>query len=424
MKQKAACVLILLSFIFCILYAKPVEGQSQNNLVINADGTVTPSTAPIQKEGDSYTLTGDVIGSISILKSDLIFNGNGYSLIAIGDLRHGREGLTVGLDAYSSPPVLTGATNVTIKNLNVNGGIFGISFINTTNSTITNNTVTGTGNGYYSIQQQSAGIYLERGNMNVVKGNTISNNYNGIICVETTNNLIVENRIAGCTNPWGSSVGLAFWDAPNNRVYHNNFLYNEVNAYGGVTVGVVGTAPLANNSWSNGFPDGGNYWSDYKTKYPNAAELNGSGIGDVAYQIDANNQDGYPLLEPFNSTLYAIRTSPPKIAISTLADQTYNDSNVPLLFTTNKEIEWAGYSLDGQSNVTLSGNGTLTNVPNGVHTVTVYANDTFGNMGAETFSFAVAVPEVFPVAAVVAVLGMSAVAVGVGLAVYFKRRRR
>ena len=295
--------------------------------------------------------------------------------------------------------------------------------INTVNSLVTNNTVTGTGNAYYSIQQQSAGIYVERGNSNVVKGNKLSSNYNGIIFVESTDNLVVENRIAGCSNSWGSSVGLAFWDASGNKVYHNNFLYNEVNAYGGVTVGVVGTAPIANNSWSNGFPDGGNYWGNYKTKYPTTKELNGSGIGDIAYQIDDNNQDRYPLLEPFNITLYAIRTSPPKIAISTLPDQTFNNSNVPLLFTTDKQIEWAGYNLYRQSNVTINGNETLTDLSNGVHTVTIYANDTFGNMTSETFSFTVSEPDAFPFAAVAAVLGLSAVVVGVGLVVYFKRWR-
>ncbi len=135
--KKSATVTFLILAVLTMVCIPPLKAQTstQNLITINADGTITPSTALILQEGDVYTLTGDVTGSISILKSNIIFNGNACSLIAIGDLRHGREGLTVGLNAYSTPPTLTGATNVTVKNLKVNGGIFGISLVNTVNST-------------------------------------------------------------------------------------------------------------------------------------------------------------------------------------------------------------------------------------------------------------------------------------------------
>ncbi len=41
-----------------------------------------------------------------------------------------------------------------------------------------------------------------------------------------------------------------------------------------------------------------------------------------------------------------------------------------------------GYSLDGEMNVTIAGNTTLTGVLDGSHHIVVYANDTAGNMGA------------------------------------------
>jgi len=48
------------------------------------------------------------------------------------------------------------------------------------------------------------------------------------------------------------------------------------------------------NVWDNGSV--GNYWSDYLTKYPNAAETDGSGVWNTPYVIDTNNTDHYPFV--------------------------------------------------------------------------------------------------------------------------------
>jgi len=86
-----------------------------------------------------------------------------------------------------------------------------------------------------------------------------------------------------------------------------------------------------------------------------------------------------------------------------------------------KPVNWMGYSLDGQETVVVAGNTTIDGLTNGVHNVTVYAKDTFENMGAsETFSFSVEVP--FPITLVVAPVASVAV-VGAVLAIYFKKRK-
>jgi N-acetylneuraminic acid mutarotase len=122
---------------------------------------------------------------------------------------------------------------------------------------------------------------------------------------------------------------------------------------------------------------------------------------------------------------YLLETTPPKISVQSLLNQTYNESSVPLVFTIDKPVNWVGYSLDGEQNVTVTGNCTVANMTNGLHTITVYANDTFGNVGAsETITFNVAKPEPFPTATVAAVSGASAVVVVVaGLFIYFKKRK-
>jgi len=115
-------------------------------------------------------------------------------------------------------------------------------------------------------------------------------------------------------------------------------------------------------------------------------------------------------------------TVPPVVQVVSPVSQMYNGSSVSLVFTVNKPVNWMGYSLDGQDNLTVAGNATLSGLTNGVHNITVYAKDTFGNVGAsETVSFSVEVP--FPTILVIVPI-VSVAVVGVGVLVYFKKRKR
>jgi hypothetical protein len=131
---------------------------------------------------------------------------------------------------------------------------------------------------------------------------------------------------------------------------------------------------------------------------------------------------------------YVLEHIPPKISLLSPVNQTYNEPNVSLVFMVDKAVNWTGYSLDGQQNVTITGNSPLTNstvtnvtisnMTSGLHSITVYANDTFGNVGAsETISFTVAKPESFPTT-LVAVASVASVAlIGVILLIYFRKRK-
>jgi hypothetical protein len=115
---------------------------------------------------------------------------------------------------------------------------------------------------------------------------------------------------------------------------------------------------------------------------------------------------------------------PPIISITSPEKANYATSDVSLSFVVNKLANWVGYSLDGQQNVTITGNATLTGLSNGLHNITVYANDTFGNMGAsETATFTVAKPEPFPTALVATAFDASAAVACLGLLLYFKKRK-
>jgi len=118
--------------------------------------------------------------------------------------------------------------------------------------------------------------------------------------------------------------------------------------------------------------------------------------------------------------------SPPQISYLSLENGTFLSSNISLNFTLSKPSQWIGYSLDGQANVTIVGNTTLTGLTNGSHTLTIYANDTYCNTATpKTVTFVITKPEPFPTATVAVILGaVVVVGVSVVLLVYLKRHKR
>jgi len=70
------------------------------------------------------------------------------------------------------------------------------------------------------------------------------------------------------------------WGVSNNTIYHNNFVNNTAQAQ---DASVDSANPI--NVWDDGYPFGGNYWSDYLTRYPNTNEINHAGIGDATYVL-------------------------------------------------------------------------------------------------------------------------------------------
>jgi hypothetical protein len=75
-------------------------------------------------------------------------------------------------------------------------------------------------------------------------------------------------------------------------------------------------------------------------------------------------------------------TTPPAICILSPENKTFASNHVPLIFTVNEPTSRICYSLDHQPNVTITQNTTLIGLLDGTHEITLYANDTSGNMGA------------------------------------------
>ncbi|MGD6852807.1 MAG: Kelch repeat-containing protein [Candidatus Bathyarchaeia archaeon] len=108
---------------------------------------------------------------------------------------------------------------------------------------------------------------------------------------------------------------------------------------------------------------------------------------------------------------------PPKISILYPTNCTITNTSFLLQFVSNKQIQLSSYSLDGQLNVSIAGNTTLTGLSSGTHNITVYVNDNFGNVGkSETVTFGIAKPvEPLPTIVVIAVVLAVVIVVGVGL---------
>jgi len=160
-----------------------------------------------------------------------------------------RQDMAVPLDAGWI--ALINCTRITVKNLSLTNNGQGMLLAYTTNSAITKNNIT--------------------------------NNIHGIYLSGSSNNTINENNIKA-----NAGNGIYLYYSSNNTFSHNNFTNNINQVYN------VGDSI---NVWDDGVE--GNYWSDYEDRYPNAIELNGSGIWDTPYVIDGKNQDNYPVVPEF-----------------------------------------------------------------------------------------------------------------------------
>lgn len=137
------------------------------------------------------------------------------------------------------------------------------------------------------IQNNRYGIYLSSSTGNRIDSNNFTANWAAIVLSSSMNNYVRGNLVQNSSN-----VGVSISSSANNTLYYNNFLNN---AYQ-VSIYPSGYA----NTWDNGYPGGGNFWSNYadidifKGPYQN---ITGSdGIFDRPYRINADNRDRYPFV--------------------------------------------------------------------------------------------------------------------------------
>ena len=138
------------------------------------------------------------------------------------------------------------------------------------------------------------GIFLYCGHNNSISHNVIYNSTECGLCVGnwTTNNTIAHNDLVGNGN---IGIGFDIWgywsETRDNHIHHNNIVGNKRQAIDN-----------GSNEWDNGYPSGGNHWSDYSGEDsfhgPDQDIPGADGIGDTPYVIDNDTADRYPLMDP------------------------------------------------------------------------------------------------------------------------------
>lgn len=260
------CILIIAMIgvgFYLFIFSDPVE-KEYNLIRILSDGTLSPKTNSIHKDGNIYTFSNDFYGQIIVDTSNIIIDGAGHTLhgqyngtrtdawvIGQGPEQNASAiPWTIGIDLAREE-----CSNLTVKNLKIKNFYIAM-YLWTSNNIIINNT----------FSESIVGILLS-GDSNTLIRNYISNNEEGIFF--------------GVNTPGNDPLNII--------MNLNSFVENDVQFSGCFCE--ESNTDEAVHTWDNGKQ--GNYWSDY-----NGKDENNDGIGDTPYIIDSLNQDRYPLMEP------------------------------------------------------------------------------------------------------------------------------
>ncbi|HVP17299.1 MAG TPA: NosD domain-containing protein [candidate division Zixibacteria bacterium] len=302
------------------------RAQAPQTVFINSDGSVSPSSAPISNVGHNdtytfYTLNGNIsyptYNGIIVERNKIIIDGNGYSVQ--GNNNGNLYDQSVGLN-------LTDMSNVLIENANIENFHNGIYLYDSNSNSITDDHATANEEGIYldssshntvsgntatGQTSNASGIYLVYSNYDTVVGNNATANVVGIVLLSSNNNTVSDNSatansvgidfysssnntVSGNDASANSGDGIYLDSSSNNKIYHNNFVNNKLQA----------ANSNSTNVWDDGYPSGGNYWSDYNgTDFfsgPYRNVTGSDGISDTPYVVDANNTDEYPLMGGFS----------------------------------------------------------------------------------------------------------------------------
>jgi len=252
------------------LYSSLYNSVSGNNITNNGHGIRLDSSSNNSVSGNNITNNGYGIG---------LYESSNNNTISGNNVTNNEYGVYL---SFSSNNNTISGNNITANNHD------GVCLDSSSNNSVSGNNITA---------NNHAGVSLGSSNNNSLSGNNITNNGHGIrLYYSSNNNTISGNNIAN------NGDGIYLYYSSNNKFYHNDFIDNTQQVY----FYASGYA----NVWDDGYPSGGNYWSDYTGvdlySGPNQDTPGSDGIGDTPYLIEAGNQDRYPLMNPYVPTYLTI----------------------------------------------------------------------------------------------------------------------
>jgi parallel beta-helix repeat protein len=309
---------------------------------IKADGSIEPKEIrahiPISTvDNVTYTFTGDIEkASIVVERDNVTVDGAGYTL------QTDWSGANVGF-------TLSNLRNVTIKNTKIIDFDIAIYLESTFQSVISGNTITG----YWSGTDRGIALYSSSNN-SIVGNNATQIRFGVGLYSSSDRNNITHNTFTNCV--CGMEI-YHLYSSCNNSFYNNNFI-------GSLFKQVLNEESL--NTWDNGYPSGGNYWSNYKGtdlySGPYQNVTGSDGIGDTPYVIDANNTDDYPLMGAFSDFNVARGVDVQVVSNSIVSDFQFNGTAI--LFNVSGVNGTTGFCNVRVPTALL--NGTLTVLVNGI----------------------------------------------------------
>ena len=438
-----------------------------NSITIESDGTIN-GTNKIYRNGDLYTFTENIVGFIKIEKDDIIVDGSRFSLqVTNGNIDEiagieisNQKNVTIkrlsiiGVEHKDNAIQISEAQNIKIENCEFTGIRRGIYISNSQNIRLTQNKIIDlawSGIHMYKCTDvfiidnnisgntdflTSRGLHIGHSEIAMISQNNVSycnygielnscfqttfsnnyfmKNYVGVYIFYGGNNMVTQNTIID-NERFGMELSSST-NNPGNTIHHNNFINNNMeNISEELQVSNRWFAGPESNTWDNGKE--GNYWSDYKIRYPTAEEVNSSGVYDIAFFINPENVDNYPLVEPWIPDV-----NEPSVSILSPENSTYTTKDIPLTFLVSNSSIWYGYILDGQETISISGNSTLSGISAGSHSLIVMAKDEIENIGfSEAMYFSVTEP--FPI--IITVVSIAIVGIiTLGIIIYFKKYRK
>jgi nitrous oxidase accessory protein len=294
-----------------------LQGEERQKTIIIGEGNLDRGAQPvIQIISNNVKITGFTIESQNYSTTNLYASGISVQGDHCTIINNIIKNTYIGIFCSIQSSTLI-KDNLITDNLKDGMRFYGGSLNQIENNTITENTGSGIAmNGYQNtILNNNITKNLRAvgygGSYSLIYGNNLSLNSESGLFLAGSNNMISGNKLS--SNKFGVFVTSQLEAPHENTFYQNNFLSNTFNAFDN-------SSSFA-EQWNNNNAQG-NYWSDYKTKYPNASESIQPGIGNTAYVIAPNNTDDYPLLNPSEKanqnqpTLPKIPEAPPNSLVS------------------------------------------------------------------------------------------------------------